>query len=131
MQEIRFQIGIRIENFPSFVSTKVRYYSDDVIVNDTKWYIALSLTKYCKNEKKYIHVTPSSNDQPEALGAGIFGKRSDAKDCSFIVNAPFKFKQPSQSQVKGFRFFGRKFCLNTTNNYHQGWGIDKIAKIDV
>ena len=127
-QKTQFQIGIRIENFPSFVATKANYFTDDVIVNETVWYISLALVKYCQNKKKYIHVPPSSNNQPEALGAFIFGKRSDEKDSSYIVNATFKFKQPSTAKI--FWFLVR-FDLNTTNDYQKGMGVNAKAKIDV
>ena len=127
-RKTQFQIGIRIENFPSFVATKAEYFTDDVIVNDTKWYISLFLAKYCQNEKKYIYVTPSSSDQPEALGAIIFGRRNNEKYSSFIVNATFKFKHPSMAE--GFWLKG-KIDLNTTNDFHLGRGDTNIAKIDV
>ena len=128
-RKTQFQIGIRIGNFPSFVTSKADYDTDDVIVNDTEWCIELRLNKYCQNEKKYIHVTPSSSDQPEALGAYILGSRNDEKDSSFIVNATFTFKQPLMSG--GFRTPARRFDLNATNDFHQGWGVSAIAKIDV
>ena len=86
------------------------------------------MTKCCRNEKKYIVIPPSSSDQPEALGACIFGTRSDEKDSSYIVNGTFKFKHPSMAE--GFWVFG-KIDLNTTNDFHLGWGDDNIAKIDV
>ena len=97
-------------------------------MNDTEWYVSLSLKKYCQNEKKYIHVTPSSNDQPETLGACIFGKRDDEKDSSFIVHATFTFKHPSTAEIV---WFLATIDLNSTNDYHKGWGVNDIAKIDV
>ena len=130
-QEIRFQMRIRIENFPAFVTSKARYCKVCAVVNGTKWYISLRLKKYCQNKKKYIVVTPSSSYRPDTLGASIFGQESDEEqeDSSFIVNATFKFKQPSTA--KEFFMLGRRFNLNTANGYHQGWGIDQIASIDV
>ena len=98
-------------------------------MNDTEWYIDLRLKKYCQNGKNYIHITPSSNDQPETLGACIFGKRNDKKNSSFIVSATFKLKQ--SLMAGGFRTSARRFDLNATNDYHQGWGVNAIAKIDV
>ena len=98
-------------------------------MNGTNWFIGMRLTKFCQNERKYIHITPSSSDQPETLGACIFGERSDEKESSFIVNATFKFKQPSTAD--GFEILGRRFYLNTTNDYHQGLCVNVIAKIDV
>ena len=129
IQKTQFQIWIRIENFPSFVSSNADYDTNGVIVNGTEWFIGMRLTKFCQNERKYIHITPSSSDQPKTLGACIFGTRSDEKDSSSIVNATFKFKQPSTA--KEFRILGRRFNLNTANGYHQGWGVNEMAKIDV
>ena len=117
IQEKRFHFGIRIENFPSFVVSKAEYYTDKIIVNDMEWCISLSLMKYCQNEKHYITVSPSSNDQPEKLGAFIFGRRRDRKDSSFIVYATLKFKQPPTGV--GFRILGEKLNLNKTNGYLQ------------
>ena len=122
-------MSIRIENFPSFVTSKAPYGIVGAVVNDTKWFIVLDLKKFCQNENKYIRVTPSSNDQPEALGARIFGERSDQKDSSYIVTANFKFKHPSMA--KGFRFLATRFDLNSKNGYHKGRGVYAIAKIDV
>ena len=120
---------IRIKNFPTFVKSKGDYCKDCVVVNDTKWFIVLNLKKFCQTEKKFIDVTPSSNDQPEALGACIFGKRDDEKDSSFIVNATFTFKRPSTAKV--FRIWATRFDLNSTNDFHQGCGVRAIATIDV
>ena len=127
--EIRFQIGIRIENFPSFVVSKTKYYTDEIIVNDTEWYIRLSLMKYCQNENKYIFVTPSSNEQPENLVAFIFGRRSDRKDSSFIVYASINFKQPP-TPVR-FRILRRKLNLNKANRYLQCIRFDNRMPINV
>ena len=84
--------------------------------------------KYCQTKNEYIDVTPSSSDQPEALGVCIYGKRSDEKDSSYIVNATLKLKQPSMA--KGFLVIG-KIDLNTTNDYHEGWDVNAITTIDV
>ena len=123
--EIRFQIGIRIENFPSFVVSKAQYYTDGIIVNNSKWFINLCLMKYCHNDEEYITVTSSSNDQPEKLGAFIFGRRRDRKDSSFIVYATLKFKQPPTAE--GFRILGRKLNLSKTNCYRSCIFFDEMA----
>ena len=94
-----------------------------------KWFIVFDLNIYCQNEKKYVSVTPSSNDQPETLGAYICGIRNDEKDSSFIVCASFKFKQ--QSTAEGIRQISGKIDLDKTNDYQEGFGINEMAKIDV
>ena len=112
-QKTQFQIGIRIENFPSFVSSRTQYFTKNVIVSGTKWHIGLLLVKHYENMCMYV--SPSSNIQPEELKVGIFGERCDEKDdSSFIVNASFRFKQPSTA--KGFRILERKFALDETDN---------------
>ena len=116
---------IRIENFPSFVTSKASYSTVCAVVNDTEWYISISLSKICQNEGKYIRVTPSTDVQPEDFIAFIFGKRRNEKVSSYIVNATLKYKQLSTAE--GFRILARRMDLNTTNGYLQCISFGKMT----
>ena len=125
------QFLILVENFPSFVTSKAKYDSVSINFNNTKWYISINLCKYCQTKKDYISVTPSSSDQPETLAANVCGERSDQKECSFSVDATFKFKRPSTAREKRY---SQKFIFESTDKGHYGydsWGYVDFGKIDV
>ena len=102
---------IRVENFPSFVTSKAEFKSKRINAYGTEWYISIELYKYCQTSGEDVRVTPSSSDQPETLGVFVYGERSDRKECSFDVDATFKFKQPVTAQE--YRYLRtRKFCFD-------------------
>ena len=125
----KFSISVHIENFPSFVTSKAECQSVSVNFNNTEWYIYVQLFKYCLTSKEYIRITSSSTEQPETLGVFVCGRRSDRKECSFDVNAIFKFKRPSTAREMQFSQ-SHKFCFNSTKHY-AAWGYRNFAKIDV
>ena len=92
----KFSILVRIENFPSFVTSKAEFNTKRITAYGTEWYISIKLCKYCQTSKEYIRATPSTTDQLETLGAFVCGTRSDRKECSFDVGATFKFKNPQR-----------------------------------
>ena len=118
---------IRIDNFPSFVTSKARHNTRDIILNNnTRWYflVAAGMRKYCQTSEKYICINTDTSDQPETLGAFVIGK---GIDCSFDVVAKFKFKKPHPLDAKNE--FTIKFCFNSSNN--DGWGFSDLAKINL
>ena len=131
MSQTQFSLLIHIENFPSFITSKAKYESKRITVNNTEWYIHLNLKKYCQTGKEYIRVPPSSLEQPETLAAFVYGERRDGKECSFDVKATFNFKQPEtvdegiDEEVVAHKF---SFCASSTKF---NWGLPKLAKIDV
>ena len=125
----KLSLLIRIDNFPSFVTSKARLYTRDIIVNNTRWYIVVVMTKYCQTSAKYISINAETSDQPEALAAVIKGKREkESIDCSFDVVAKFKFKQPHPMDDENE--FTEKFCFNSSNGYKVGRGL-WLARINV
>ena len=129
----KFSLLIRLEHFPTYVTSKGNFYTRAININDTRWYISISLRKYCQTSGEYIIITPDSSDQPETLGAYIHGLRHHRyngidKDYSFDVEAQFKFKQVPTA---GGDNFTRKFCLNSSNGYNYDWGTPELAKIEV
>ena len=124
-RNIQFSILVYIENFPSFVTTKAEYESVSINFNNTEWFVTINLYKYCQTNKGNIRVTPSSPDQPETLAAFVCGRRGGQKECSFDVDAIFKFKQPAREDRES-----HKFCFNSTKHY-DSWGYRKLARIDV
>ena len=118
---------IRIDSFPSFVISKDQFDTKRINAYGTEWHINIQLYKYCQTYKKFIHVTPSSPDQPETLAAFVCGRRSDRKECSFDVDATFKFKRPTTAQENRL---SHKFCFNSTKQY-DSWGSYGLAGIDV
>ena len=122
------EFSILVENFPSFVTSKAEYKSVSTYFNNTEWYISIEWFKYSQTSKQNIYVTPSSSDQPETLGAFVYGRRSDQKECSFNVGAIFKFKQPLRAE--NFGHFSHKFIFNSTNDY-DARGSRAVARIDV
>ena len=125
----RFTLLAWIENFLSFVSLKAAFDTKRIDVYGTEWYISIELYKYCQTSKEHIHVTSSSPDQPETLGAFVCGRRSDRKECSFDVEATFKFKQ-SSINPEDLDSNSDKFCFNSTTHY-DAWGYFDFATIDV
>ena len=119
---------IRIDRFPSYVISKAEFDSEPISAYGAEWYINIRLYKYCQTDKKHIHVTPSSPDQPETLAAFVCGRRSDRKECSFDVDATFKFKQPTTAQENRF---SHKFVFDSTNQHYDSWGSYGLAGIDV
>ena len=90
-----------------------------------------SFIQILSNKKDYIPVTSSSPDEPETLGAFLWGVRSDRKECSFDVDATLKFKRPSTASE--FRDSNSdKYCFNSTNRYRcVAWGYPNLARINV
>ena len=125
---IKFSILVRIEHFPSFVISKAKYKSFSINFNNTEWFIMIRLYKCGQTSNDDICVTSSSTEQPETLGAFLCGKRSDRKECSFDVNAIFKFKRPSTAMELRF---SHKFNFNSTEHYYDSWGSRKSARINV
>ena len=128
----QFSFAICIENFPSFVNAKTFYETERIRLNNTEWFISVKLRKYCRTSNKYIHVTPSSSDEPETLGAFVHGKRIDAKQCSFHVYATFNSnREPPTDKEKRFPE-PVKYSFNSSNAYQQpGRGFSALATIDV
>ena len=126
----KLSLLIRIDNFPSFVTSKASYNTRNIIVNNTRWCILVDLTKYCQKSKKYILINAETSDQPESLAAVIKGKREkESIDCSFDVEAKIKFKQPHPMDDE--KMSTRKFCFNSSNGYADGLGSGDLAKINV
>ena len=120
---------VRIDNFPLFVTSKAVFDTKYFNAYGTEWYITINLYKYCQTSKEQKHVTSSSvNDQPETLAAFVCGRRSDLKECSFDVDAIFKFKRPLTAPK--YRY-SQKFIFNSINQYCESWGYTKVARIDV
>ena len=129
----KFSLLIRLENFPAHVTSKGNFYTRDININNTRWFIYIGLRKYCQKSGEYIIVRTDSSDQPETLAAYIHGERHHRyngidKDYSFYVEAQFKFKQVPTA--KGYNFT-HKFCLNSSNEYKYNRGFPRLAKIEV
>ena len=118
---------IRIDRFPSYVISKAEFDSKPISAYGAEWYINIRLYKYYQTDKKYIHVTSSSLDQPETLAAFVFGRRRDRKECSFNVDATSKFIQPDTAQED---MESHKFVFSSTKQCI-GWGRPEFARIDV
>ena len=126
----KLSLLIRIDNFLSFVTSKASYYTRNIIVNNTRWSIVVGMTKYCQTSSKYIWINADTSDQPEALAALIKGKREkESIDCSFDVEAKFKFKQPHPMDDENE--FTKKFCFNSSNGYAFSWGFGNLSEINV
>ena len=108
----KLSLLIRIDNFPSFVTTKARYFTG-IIVNNIRWYISVSIRK-CRNVNE-------TSDHPESLAAYILGTGEEGIDCLFDVVAKFKFKQPHPRDDENE--FTKKFCFNSSNSYVVGWDL--------
>ena len=120
---------VRIDKFPSFVTLKTEFNTKHFNAYGTEWYISIQLYKYCQTSKEHKRVTSSSiNDQPETLGAFVYGTRSDGKKCSFDVDANFKFKRPSTAG--GRRYSSEKFSFNSTK-HNDARGYIQFGLIDV
>ena len=124
---IKFQVMSRINNFPSFVTSKAEFDTKRINAYGAEWFIAIEWYKYCQTGKKYIHVTSSSPDQPETLGVFLYGIRSDQKECSFVVEATFRLKQ--KSTAREWRY-SHKFCFTSTKNC-DSLGYRNFERIDV
>ena len=114
----KFQQMIRINNFPSFVTSKAEFDTKRINAYGAEWYIAIEWYKYCQTGKKYIHVTSSSPDQPETLGVFLYGIRSDQKECSFNVEATFKLRGIS---IAIEYLYSQKFYFTSTKTFDI-WG---------
>ena len=126
----KLSLLIRIDNFPSFVTSKARHITRDIIIDTTRWYILVDMTKYCQTSGNYILINAETSDQPEALAAVIKGKREkESIDCSFDVEAKFKFKQPHPMDDENE--FTKKFCFNSSNGYAFSWGFGNLSEINV
>ena len=125
----KLSLLIRIDNFPSFVTSKAHHCTRDIIVNNTRWFIILDMRKYCQTSAKYICINDETSDQPESLGASINGKGEKSIDCSFDVVAKFKFKQPHPLDDENE--FTKKFCFNSSNGYTVSSGFGDLAMINV
>ena len=125
----KLSLLVRIDQFPAFVTSKACCFAEGININNTRWYISIDLRKYCQTSGEYIKITPDSADQPEKLGAFIHASRHHVKkDCSFDVEAQFKFKHVPTARGANFTC---KFCLNSSNNYTCGCGTPRLAKIEV
>ena len=113
---------IRINNFPTFVTSKAVFDTKRINAYGTEWFVKILLCKYCQTNKVYIPVTPSSIDPPETLGAFVCGMRRDRKECSFDVDATFKFKQPATASEYQL---SHKFSFNSTK-YYETFGFPQI-----
>lgn len=118
---------IRIDNFPSFVASKAdEYITKRITTNGTKWYVKVGLYNYCQAGKEYVPITSSS--MPEFFGAFLCGIRTDQKECSFAVEAIFKFKRPSTAREIRY---SHKFVFKSTNQHYDSWGCPAFVRIDV
>ena len=124
----KLSLLVRIDNFPSFVTSKESLYTRDIIVNNTRWYITVYMMKYCQTSAKYILTNDEASDRPETLGAYVHGECEKGNDCSFDVVAKFKFKQPHPANNE--KEFTKKFCFNSSNGYEFGWGFCRLAEIN-
>ena len=125
----KLSLLIRIDNFPSFVTSKARLYTRDIIVNNTRLFIVVGMTKYCQTSSKHIWINADTSDQPETLRAFVYGYGEKGIDCSFDVVAKFKFKQPHPMDKENK--FTRKLCFNSSNGFKAGWSSLELAKINV
>ena len=126
----KLSLLIRLEHFPALVTSKGNFYTRDIDINKTRWHFSIDLRKYCRTSGEHIKIRPDSSDQPETLGAFIHGPRhhSVEKDCSFDVEAKFKFKHVPTAKGHNLK---HKFCLISSNNYACRCGTSKLAKIKV
>ena len=118
---------IRIDRFPSFVTSKAEFNTKRINAYGTEWYIAIELFKYCQTRNKYKIVKSTSPDQPETLGVFVYGRRRDQKECSCFVEATFKLRHISTAAE--WRY-SQKFCFTSTKNC-ESWGSRQFARIDV
>ena len=121
---------IRIDDFPSFVTSKDLFNSKSINAYGAEWDIAIQLLKYCQccqTNNDHILVNSTSTDQPETLGVFVYGVRSDQKECSFVVEATFKLKHISTARE--WRY-SHKFCFTSTENC-DSWGYRDFMRIDV
>ena len=123
----KFQMMIRINNFPSFVTSKAVFDTKRINAYGTEWYIRIFLCKYCQTSNEHKIVKSTSTDQPETLGAFFCGTRSDGKECSFDVDFTFKFKRSSTAREMRF---SENFSFNSTENL-DAWGCVDFSTIDV
>ena len=124
----KFRMMIRIDSFPSFVTSKAVFDTKRITAYGTEWFVTILLCKYCQTSNKYIDVNSSSPEQPEFFATFVYGTRSDGKECSFDVEATVKFKRPPTA--KEFRF-SHKFCFNLTTNFFGWGGCSTVSRIDV
>ena len=125
----KLSLLIRIDDFPSFVASKGRCFTRDIDVNNTWWYICISLDKWCETRERYTALTPESSDQPDILSACIWGNDAEnRKICSFDVAAIFKFKQ--LEAVEEIKLIG-KFHFNPSNENKHNSDFPILAKIEV
>ena len=126
----KFSLLIRLKHFPLLATSKGVFYTRDIHINNTRWYISTAFLKFCQTSGEYIRIMSDSFYQPETLGFFIHGSRHHVveKDCSFDVEAQIKFNQVQTA--RGYNFT-RKFCLNSSNEYEQNRGIPNLAKIEV
>ena len=126
----KLSLLLRIDDFPSLVASKARCFTRDINVNNTWWYIDISLDKWCETREEYIIITPESSDQPEVLSACIWGNvvGNISSDRSFDVTAIFKFKQPATAEEHEFT---HKFSFNSLNKYKDSWVITISDEIEV
>ena len=128
----KLSLLIRIDNFPSFVTSKGFDYTRYIIVNNTRWYIVVGMTKYCQTSAEYIWINADTSDQPEALAVEIEGKREkESIDCAFDVVTKFKFKQPHPMDDENEFTFNSKFFFNSSNGYKDALCFTDLAEINV
>ena len=121
---------VRIDNFPEFVASKGEYSTRAIKVSNTFWKVYIASMKRHQTTGEYIPLNSASADQPETLAAYLYGsgKIPLSNDCSFDVNAKFKFKQPQVSEVDEFT---HKYFFNTSDRHMSGFGFPTLRKIDV
>ena len=118
---------IRIDDFPSFVTSKDLFNSKRINAHGADWFISVDLNEYCQTSQKYKQVTSSSPDQPEMLGVFVCGRRNDQKKCSFVVEATFRLRTKSTANIGRY---SQKFCFTSTNNCDSR-GYRDFMRIDV
>ena len=121
---------IRIEGFSSFVASRNEFNSNRISVggkDKCEWDISLQFCRYNRIRKEFFCVI-SSSPEPETLGAFVCGTRSDQKECSFDVDAIFRFKRPSTAPDCRY---SHKFDFNSENRHYDSWGYWDLARIDV
>ena len=127
--ENKFSLLIRLEHFPALVASTGIFSTRSIRFNNTRWFISIHLFKYCQTSGEYIILEPNSSDQPETLGAYIYGSRADVgRYGSFVVEAQIEFKQVPTARGDNFT---HKFCLNSSNGYNYVYGTPNLATIDV
>lgn len=125
----KLSLLIRIDNFPAFVSSKADCHTRAITINNVRWFIALNFAKFYQTSGKYDLIKQES-DKAEILTAfliGVGAGRSVNKDCTFDVEATFKFQNRPWIDQKTIN---NKFYFSAKNEY-QARALLELARIEV